>query len=250
MIIIMKAAATPAEIEQVVERVRGVGLDVHLSQGEERTIIGVLGNTQGLDRGTFEVMEGVESAVRITQPYKVASREFKAADTIVNVRGVKIGGPALVVMAGPCSVESRTQILEAAHAVKEAGAHILRGGAYKPRSSPYSFQGLGLEGLELLAEAREATGLPVITEVLGVSEVPLVSEYADILQIGARNMQNYRLLQAVGKVNKPVFLKRGLSSTIQEWLMSAEYVLANGNFEVILCERGIRTFETGHAQYP
>ena len=244
MIIIMSPAAAAADLDRVIERVRSLGLDVHLSQGEERTIVGVLGNTAGLDRTSFEVMAGVENTVRITKPYKVASRDFKPADTVIDVGGVKIGGPGLVIMAGPCSVESRSQILEAAQAVKAAGAHILRGGAYKPRSSPYSFQGLGEEGLELLAEARAATGLPIITEVLSPDEVPLVCRYADILQIGARNMQNYRLLQAVGNVQTPVFLKRGLSSTIQELLMSAEYILANGNYNVILCERGIRTFET------
>jgi len=244
VIIIMSPAAAAADLDRVIERVRSLGLDVHLSQGEERTIVGVLGNTAGLDRTSFEVMAGVENTVRITKPYKVASRDFKPADTVIDVGGVKIGGPGLVIMAGPCSVESRSQILEAAQAVKAAGAHILRGGAYKPRSSPYSFQGLGEEGLELLAEARAATGLPIITEVLSPDEVPLVCRYADILQIGARNMQNYRLLQAVGNVQTPVFLKRGLSSTIQELLMSAEYILANGNYNVILCERGIRTFET------
>ena len=244
MIIIMSPAAAAADLDRVIERVRSLGLDVHLSQGEECTIVGVLGNTAGLDRTSFEVMAGVENTVRITKPYKVASRDFKPADTVIDVGGVKIGGPGLVIMGGPCSVESRSQILEAAQAVKAAGAHILRGGAYKPRSSPYSFQGLGEEGLELLAEARAATGLPIITEVLSPDEVPLVCRYADILQIGARNMQNYRLLQAVGNVQTPVFLKRGLSSTIQELLMSAEYILANGNYNVILCERGIRTFET------
>ena len=243
MIIIMKPTASEAEIERVISRVQAQGLDVHLSTGEARTIVGVLGNTQGIDRQSFEAMDGVEGTVRITQPFKVASREFKTPATVIDVRGVKIGGPGIVVMAGPCSVESRSQILETAHAVKEAGAHILRGGAFKPRSSPYSFQGLGEEGLELLAEAREATGLPIITEVLSPDEVPLVTRYADILQIGARNMQNYRLLQAVGQVQTPVFIKRGLSSTIEDLLMSAEYVLANGNFDVMLCERGIRTFE-------
>jgi len=244
MIVIMKPGATPADIQRVIERVQSFGLGVHLSTGESRTIVGILGNTSGLNRSIFEAMEGVESAVRITRPYKVASREFKPFDTVIEVRGVRIGGPGLVVMAGPCSVESRAQILETAHAVKEAGAHILRGGAYKPRTSPYSFQGLGVEGLELLAEAREATGLPIVTEVMSPDEVPLVCEYADILQIGARNMQNYRLLQAVGQVQKPVLLKRGLSSTVEELLMSAEYILAGGNYQVILCERGIRTFET------
>ncbi|NOZ72465.1 MAG: 3-deoxy-7-phosphoheptulonate synthase, partial [Chloroflexi bacterium] len=242
MIIIMKPTATAEEIDVIVHRVRDMGLDVHLSTGEERTIVGILGDTQRLTRSSFEVLPGVEMAMRVTQPFKVASREFKSTDTVIDVGGVKIGGEKLVVMAGPCSVENRSQLLETAYAVKEAGAQILRGGAYKPRTSPYSFQGLGEEGLELLAEAREATGLPIITEVLGASEVPLVAKYADILQIGARNMQNYRLLQAAGKVDTPVFLKRGMSSTLQDLLMAAEYILASGNYNVILCERGIRTF--------
>ncbi len=239
----MKPSAKTGDTEQIVKRIKDLGLNVHLSEGAAHTVIGVVGDTQRLDRSSFEVMAGVDRTVRIAQPFKVASREFRSTDTVVDVRGVKIGGTGTVVMAGPCSVESRNQIVETAYAVKEAGAHILRGGAYKPRSSPYSFQGLGEEGLELLAEAREATGLPIITEVMSVSEVTLVAQYADILQIGARNMQNYRLLQAVGQVDTPVFLKRGLSSTLQEMLMSAEYILANGNYNVILCERGIRTFE-------
>ncbi len=243
MIIIMKPSADPADLERVVARVRSMGLNVHLSEGEQRTVIGVVGLTAGIDRTSFEVMRGVESTVRITQPFKIASREFKPLPTVFEVGGVTIGGQGLVIMAGPCSVESRSQILESAHAVKEAGAHILRGGAYKPRSSPYSFQGLGEEGLELLAEAREATGLPIITEVMGAGEVDLVVKYADILQIGARNMQNYRLLEAVGRTQTPVFIKRGMSSTIEDLLMSAEYVLAQGNYNVILCERGIRSFE-------
>ncbi|NOZ49969.1 MAG: 3-deoxy-7-phosphoheptulonate synthase [Chloroflexi bacterium] len=242
MIIIMKPSATSAEVDSVVHRIRDLGQDVHLSAGEARTIIGILGDTQRLNRNSFEVMAGVEQALRVSQPFKVASREFQATDTVIDVRGVKIGGEHFVVMAGPCSVESRSQLLETAHAVKEAGAHILRGGAFKPRSSPYSFQGLGEEGLEYLVEAREQTGLPIITEVLGANEVPLVAQYTDILQIGARNMQNYRLLQAVGKVDTPVFLKRGMSSTLQDLLMAAEYILASGNYNVILCERGIRTF--------
>ncbi|MCP4164911.1 MAG: 3-deoxy-7-phosphoheptulonate synthase [Chloroflexi bacterium] len=243
MIIIMKPSAKTGDTEQIVKRIQDLGLNVHLSEGEAHTVIGVVGDTQRLDRSSFEVMAGVDRTVRIAQPFKVASREFRSTETVIDVQGVQIGGTGTVVMAGPCSVESRSQIVETAHAVKEAGAHILRGGAYKPRSSPYSFQGLGEEGLVLLAEAREATGLPIITEVMGVSEVQLVAQYADVLQIGARNMQNYRLLQAVGQVDTPVFLKRGLSSTLQEMLMSAEYILANGNYNVILCERGIRTFE-------
>lgn len=243
MIIVMKPSATTADTEHVINRIKDLGLKVHLSEGEAHTVIGVVGNTSNLDRSGFEVMGGVERAVRVAQPFKVASWEFSATKTIVDVSGVKIGGERTVVIAGPCSVESRSQIIESAQAVKEAGAHILRGGAYKPRSSPYSFQGLGEEGLELLAEAREATGLPIITEVMSPDEVPLVARFADILQIGARNMQNYRLLQAVGRIDRPVFLKRGLSATLQELLMSAEYILSNGNYNVMLCERGIRTFE-------
>ncbi len=243
MIIVMKLSATNADTKHVIKRIHNLGLQEHLSQGETQTIIGVVGDTQRIDKTGFEVLSGVERTVRVTQPFKLASREFSPAPTVIDVRGVKIGGTQTVVMAGPCSVESRSQILETAHAVKEAGAHILRGGAFKPRSSPYSFQGLGEEGLALLAEASAETGLPNITEVMSPDEVPLVCEYADILQIGARNMQNYRLLQAVGKANKPVLLKRGLSATLRELLMSAEYVLASGNYDVMLCERGIRTYE-------
>ncbi len=243
MIIVMKLSATKADTKQVVKQIHRLGLQEHLSQGEAQTIIGVVGDTQRIDKTGFEVLPGVERTVRVTQPFKLASREFSPAPTVIDVRGVKIGGTQTVVMAGPCSVESRSQILETAHAVKAAGAHILRGGAFKPRSSPYAFQGMGEEGLKLLAEATEQTGLPNITEVMAPDEVPLVCEYADILQIGARNMQNYRLLQAVGKAKKPVLLKRGLSATLQELLMSAEYILANGNYDVMLCERGIRTYE-------
>lgn len=243
MIIVMKPSATEADAKRVIKRIRRLGLQEHLSQGETQTIIGVVGDTQRIDRTGFEVLTGVERTVRVTQPFKLASREFSPAPTIIDVNGVKIGGTQTVVMAGPCSVESRSQILETAHAVKEAGAQILRGGAFKPRSSPYSFQGLGEAGLEMLAEASAETGLPNITEVMSPNEVSLVSRYADILQIGARNMQNYRLLQAVGKADKPVLLKRGLSATLQELLMSAEYILASGNYDVMLCERGIRTYE-------
>ena len=189
-------------------------------------------------------MDGVERTMRVMQPYKVASRDFSREDSVIDVNGVKIGGKKIVVMAGPCSVESREMIIDTAHAVKEAGATILRGGAFKPRSSPYSFQGLGEEGLRYLAEAREQTGLAIITEVMGPDEVDLVGEYTDIFQVGARNTQNYTLLKALGKVNKPVFLKRGISGTLQELLMSAEYILSGGNMQVMLCERGIRTYET------
>ncbi len=243
MIIVMKRDATTQEISSVVARVESLGFRVHLSQGEERTIIGVIGDERPVDRTLFELMDGVEKTVPILQPFKLASRDFKKEKTVIAVNGTRIGGDKIAVMAGPCAVESREQILETAQAVKEAGATILRGGAYKPRTSPYSFQGLGLKGLELLAEAREATGLRIITEAMTPEAVPLVSQYADILQIGARNMQNYALLHAVGESQKPVLLKRGMMSTLEELLMSAEYILSHGNYRVMLCERGIRTFE-------
>ncbi len=244
MIVVMKPTATEEELQRVLERVDALGLEAHLSPGESHTIIGLIGDTGRISRNAFEVMPGVERVVRIAEPFKLANREFHPKDTIIQVGDVTIGGDQIVIMAGPCSVESRSQLLEIAHAVKEAGAHILRGGAFKPRSSPYSFQGLGEEGLKYLAEAREIYGMPIITEVMAPEEVDLVASYADILQIGARNMQNYRLLQAVGKQDKPVFLKRGLSGTLQELLMSAEYVMANGNPNVMVVERGIRTYET------
>ncbi|HXF60435.1 MAG TPA: 3-deoxy-7-phosphoheptulonate synthase [Caldilineaceae bacterium] len=245
MIIVMQQHAEPKQIEEVVKRVESLGYKVHLSRGEARTIIGVIGADEHLlQQSAFEAMDGVEKTMRVMQPFKVASRDFSHEDSVINVNGVQIGGQRVVVMAGPCSVESREMILETAHAVKEAGASILRGGAYKPRSSPYSFQGLGEEGLRYLAEAREATGLPVITEVMTPEDVALVGDYADILQVGARNTQNYSLLRALGKQNKPVMLKRGMSSTIQELLMSAEYILSGGNMQVMVCERGIRTYET------
>ncbi len=244
MIIVMKHRATAAEIGTVVSQVEIHGYKAHLSQGTERTIIGVVGDDRPLENHEFELLPGVEQVVRILKPFKLASRDFHPENTVFDVRGVTIGGPEIVVIAGPCAVESRSQLLETAHAVKEAGATMLRGGAYKPRSSPYSFQGLGEDGLELLAEARDATGLPIITEVMSPEAVPLVDRYTDIFQIGARNMQNYALLQAVGQTRTPVMLKRGLMGTVQEWLMSAEYILSGGNYRVILCERGIRTFET------
>ncbi len=244
MIIVMRASASPAEIEHVTGRIDELGFQVHLSQGAERTIIGVIGDERPLDRAMFEVMAGVERTISILPPYKLASREWRPEGSAIVIGGVAVGGPRLAMIAGPCSVESRSQLLEVAHAVKEAGATMLRGGAFKPRSSPYTFQGLGVEGLELLAEAREATGLPIVTEVMAPDKVELVAEFADVLQIGARNMQNYPLLQAVGKTRTPVLLKRGMMSTIEELLMSAEYILAGGNYQVMLCERGIRTFET------
>lgn len=244
MIIVMKQRATQAQVTNVTARIEQWGCQAHISEGEERTIIGVIGNGRPLDREPVERMSGVERTVPILRPFKLASRDFHPKNTVIDLNGVSIGGEQLTVMAGPCAVESREQLLEAAHAVEEAGAKVLRGGAYKPRTSPYSFQGLGEEGLKLLAEAREETGLLVATEVMEPDLVPLVSTYADILQVGARSMQNYALLHAVGEAQKPVLLKRGMMSTMEELLMSAEYILSHGNNRVILCERGIRTFET------
>ncbi len=245
MIVVMKQHASPEAVEAVVKRVEELGYKVHLSRGEARTIIGIIGADDYLiQQDTFEVLDGVEKTVRIMQPYKYASRDFAQSSTTISVNGINVGGDKIVVMAGPCSVESREQILETAHAVKEAGGSVLRGGAFKPRSSPYSFQGLGEEGLKYLAEAREQTGLPIITEVMSSEDIELVGDYTDIFQIGARNNQNYPLLKAVGKTSKPVFLKRGISGTIQELLMGAEYILSNGNMQVMVCERGIRTYET------
>jgi len=243
MIIIMSHDATTAQIANVTARIEQMGCQAHLSQGEERTIIGVIGNGRPIDREQIERMAGVERTVSVLRPYKLASREFHPQDTVFPINGVSIGGKQIVMMAGPCAVESREQVMETARAVKEAGAHVLRGGAFKPRTSPYSFQGMGEEGLKLLAEARQATGLPIITEVMSPDQVPLVTTYADILQIGARNMQNFALLHAVGEAQRPVMLKRGLMSTIEELLMAAEYILSHGNNRVMLCERGIRTFE-------
>ncbi len=243
MIIIMKQSATGAQIVNVTARIEQLGCRTHLSEGKERTIIGVIGNGRPLDREQIERMAGVERTVPILRPFKLASREFHPQDTVVTVNGVPIGGRQVVVMAGPCAIESRDQLLETARAVKEAGARVLRGGAFKPRTSPYSFQGLGEEGLRLLAEARDETGLPAVTEVMDPQMVPLVTTYADILQVGARNMQNYALLHAIGEAQWPVLLKRGMMSTIEELLMAAEYILSHGNDHVILCERGIRTFE-------
>jgi len=244
MLIVMRQDASADDVEAVVERVRGLGLAPHAIPGAQRTAIGITGNKGGLDAGLFEGMKGVREVIRVSQPFKLVSREVKPEDTVIDVGGAILGGPAIAVMAGPCSVESREQILEAAHAVKAAGARFLRGGAFKPRTSPYEFQGLGEAGLKLLAEAREQTGLKVVTEVMDPDDLPMCLEYADVLQLGARNMQNTSLLKRLGAVKKPVLLKRGPSATIKEWLMAAEYVLAHGNYQVALCERGIRTFET------
>jgi 3-deoxy-7-phosphoheptulonate synthase len=244
MLIVMKQGATEGDVERVVERIRALGLTPHAIPGAQRTAIGITGNKGGLDGGQFEALAGVREVIKVSQPFKLVSREVKPDDTVIDVGGVKLGGPAIAVMAGPCSVESREQLLAAAHAVKAAGATFLRGGAFKPRTSPYEFQGMGEAGLKLLAEAREATGLKVITEVMDPDDLPACLEYADVLQLGARNMQNFSLLKKLGGVKKPVMIKRGPSATIREWLMAAEYVVAHGNNQVALCERGIRTYET------
>jgi 3-deoxy-7-phosphoheptulonate synthase len=244
MLVVMKPHATEAEIARVVEKIRAMGFTPHPIPGAQRVAIGVTGNRGGIDTAQFETMPGVADAIRVSQPFKLVSREVKEEDTVLDVDGVPLGGRSLAIMAGPCSVESREQILEAAHAVKAAGARFLRGGAFKPRTSPYEFQGLAEEGLKLLALAREQTGLKVVTEVMDAETLPMVAEYADVLQIGARNMQNFSLMKQLGQLRKPVLLKRGPSATIKEWLMAAEYVVAGGNYQVALCERGIRTFET------
>ncbi len=243
MIVVMQLKATAKQVGGVIKKIEELGFKPHMSEGEEKTIIGLVGSDRHVDPQVFTILPGVEQVIPILRPFKLASREFKPKDSVININGLKIGGEEVIVMAGPCAVESKEQVLETAIAVKKAGAKILRGGAFKPRTSPYSFQGLGKQGLEFLAYAKEKTGLYIITEVLEPKDVPLVAQYADILQIGARNMQNFALLEDVGKVSKPVLLKRGMSSTLEELLLSAEYILSNGNYNVILCERGIRTFE-------
>ena len=245
MIIVLKPGTGDGDIEDVCRRIEALGLRAHVSRGEQRTVIGAIGDDRFKTRlQALEALECVESMVPILQPFKLASREVRGADTVVHIDGAAIGGGRIAVMAGPCSVESWEQLLAVAEGVKAGGAHLLRGGAFKPRTSPYAFQGLEEEGLRLLAEARKATGLPVITEVLEPDKVGVVAEYADVLQVGARNCQNFSLLREVGQCGKPVLLKRGMATTIKEFLLSAEYVLAGGNPNVILCERGIRTFET------
>ena len=244
MMIIMRTSASQEQISHAIAYVEQKGLSVHLSRGTERTIIGIVGDIRRVSKETIELMDGVDNVMRISKPYKITSREFQAENSIINVNGVKVGSDEILIIAGPCSVESREQLLESALAIKEAGGHALRGGAFKPRTSPYAFQGMGEAGLELLAEVREITGLPIVTEVMATEQVELVAKYADVLQIGARNMQNFNLLHAVGKTDRVILLKRGMSATAEELLMAAEYVLSNGNRRVILCERGIRTFET------
>ena len=244
MIVEMRTGAGKDDVDVVVAKVKSLGLEVQMNYGTNKTVIAVLGsNTGQLPTDILAVLPGVESVTRIMKPYKLASRGFKEEDSLVNIDGVVIGGKRVVIMAGPCAVESRQQLDEAAAAVKEAGATVLRGGAFKPRTSPFSFQGLEKTGLELLAEAKKKFGLPVVTEVVDPHDVPLVASYADILQVGSRNMQNFSLLMAVGRSQHPVLLKRGFSATVTEWLTAADYILAEGNNRVILCERGIRTFE-------
>ena len=245
MIIVMKKKAKQEQLDEVIRWIESVGYKAHLSKGVERTIIGAVGDEREKVRlKAAEDMPGVDRVMPILQPYKLASRETKDGNTVIKVGDVEIGGPKCVIMAGPCAVESEEQLMESAFVVKKAGASMLRGGAFKPRTSPYSFQGLGEEGLKILAMAREKTGLPVVTEVMSASDVELVESYADVLQVGARNAQNFALLKAVGLAKKPVLLKRGMMTTLEELLMSAEYVMSSGNDNVILCERGIRTFET------
>ncbi|CCF84035.1 3-deoxy-7-phosphoheptulonate synthase [Nitrolancea hollandica] len=245
MIVVMETTASQAQVEDVIKRIEESGFGTRIVIGAERSIVGVLGSPlpDSLQEA-LQLMPGVEEVVRISKRYKLVSREFHPTDSIVPVRDLMVGGDEVVVIAGPCSVENEKQILETAHGVKAGGASMLRGGAYKPRTSPYEFRGLGEAGLKLLAKAREETGLPIVTEVLSPDDVDLVAEYADVLQIGARNVQNFLLLEAAGKTDKPVLLKRGMSTQIEEWLLAAEYVMAQGNQNVILCERGIRTFET------
>ena len=244
MIIVLKPDATEAMIEHVMDRVRELGLTPHLSKGQERTIIGVIGDDRILANQPLRAIAGVEDVVVILAPWKLAGREFKKDNTIIDVCGVKIGGKQLAIMAGPCAVEKKELTVGIAQEVKAAGANILRGGAYKPRSSPYAFQGLGNEGLDFLGAAKKLTGLPIVSEILDPRDIELFLEKTDIIQIGARNMQNFELLKEVGGYDKPVLLKRGLSATIKEWLLSAEYIMSRGNKNVMLCERGIRTFES------
>jgi 3-deoxy-7-phosphoheptulonate synthase len=244
VVVVMQETATPAEVEKVVERLEGMGFAVHRSTGANRTVLGVVGTDVRGDPQLVESYDGVQEIVKISEPYKLASRAFRPQGTVIRIDDLRIGGDEVIVMAGPCAAENEQQVHATAAAVKRAGAKVLRGGAFKPRSSPYSFQGLGEEGLRMLQDAARAHDLKLVSEVMDVTQIDVVSRYADIFQVGARNMQNFSLLRELGHARKPVLLKRGISATIEEWLLSAEYVLAGGNMDVILCERGIRTFET------
>jgi 3-deoxy-7-phosphoheptulonate synthase len=246
-IIVLKPGTTKEELNRIVKKLEHRGLKTNISKGTERTIVGVIGDTSKIteeEENAIRLMPGIEDVMRILKPYKLASRDFKAKDTTINVRGNIIGGKKIIVIAGPCAVENKTMLMAIAEKVKNGGATFIRGGAFKPRTSPYSFQGLGEEGLKYLSDVRKKTGLPVVTELMDPRDMKTILKYADIIQIGARNMQNFRLLLEVGTCNKPVLVKRGLSATIKEWLMAAEYIMSKGNQNVILCERGIRTFET------
>ncbi len=244
MMIIMHPGATKEQVAHVISHIEEHHLSAHVIEGAEQTVIGAVGESHSIPTSIFETLPGVMLVQRISQPYKLASRQFHPEDSVFPIDGFNVGGEEIAVIAGPCSVEGRSQLLEIAQAVKEAGANALRGGAFKPRSSPYAFQGLGEEGLEYLAEARERTGLPVVAEIMAISQIEVMTQYVDVMQVGARNMQNFNLLRAIGETRTPVLLKRGLSATIEELLMAAEYILSGGNKKVMLCERGIRTFET------
>jgi 3-deoxy-7-phosphoheptulonate synthase len=244
MMIIMHPGATKQQVAHVISHIEENHLSAHVIEGAEQTVIGAVGESHSVPTSVFETLPGVMLVQRISQPYKLASRQFHPEDSVFPIDGFSVGGEEIAVIAGPCSVEGRSQLLEIAQAVKEAGANALRGGAFKPRSSPYAFQGLGEEGLEYLAEARELTGLPVVAEIMAISQIEVMTQYVDVMQVGARNMQNFNLLRAIGETRTPVLLKRGLSATIEELLMAAEYILSGGNKKVMLCERGIRTFET------
>lgn len=246
-IIVLKPGASDEDIDHIVKKLEARGLKAHISKGTERTIVGVIGDTSKVtedEADAVRAIDFVENVMRIIKPYKLASREFKKESTVIDIRGITIGGKKIPVVAGPCAVETGGVVLDVAEKARKAGASFIRGGAFKPRTSPYAFQGLGEEGLKILAEAREKTGMPIVTEIMDPRDLDIMVKYTDVIQIGARNMQNFRLLLEVGTVDKPVLLKRGLSSTIQEWLMAAEYIMSKGNHKVILCERGIRTFET------
>ena len=244
MVIVMESHTADENIEKVVDELIRRGFDVHRSTGKNQTVLGVIGKVDTIDTREFELFDGVQEVVRISEPYKLSSRQFKRENTVVEARGVKIGGPQVVIMAGPCTIESEKQLFETAKRVARAGARVLRGGAYKPRTSPYAFQGMGVEGLKLLRAAGDEFNMATISEVMEISQIEGMLPYVDILQVGARNMQNFNLLTAVGQVRKPVLLKRGMSATIQEWLLASEYIMSGGNYDVIFCERGIRTFET------
>jgi 3-deoxy-7-phosphoheptulonate synthase len=244
MIIVMEKHAPETSIEHVVSELSSRGFDVHRSTGADQSVLGVVGHVETLDPREFELFDGVQEVVRVSEPYKLTSHTFKRERTIVTARGVKVGGDQVVVMAGPCTIESEEQMFQTARRVAKAGARILRGGAYKPRTSPYAFQGMGVEGLKLLRAAGDENNMATVSEVMEISQIEGMLDYVDILQVGARNMQNFNLLAALGQIRKPILLKRGMSATIQEWLLAAEYIMSGGNYDVILCERGIRTFET------